>query len=175
MPKGYHHMTQEIRSEIYALKATGIALIKIGRIVGYDVSAISCEIKRNTDSRGYRYKHANHNHDVHIMAREIDEWLPQGIQSLIDGTYDIRCLKRYCFEDEVVDHVHLLRKILRRYSGAMQIEAPIKSLPQAYDGSIGRKTIKIVTQEITYGADYRFISFFGSTLFSDTARELHQR
>ena len=24
-------------------------------------------------------KHANHNHDVHIMAREIDEWLPQGI------------------------------------------------------------------------------------------------
>jgi hypothetical protein len=50
-------------------------------------------------------KHANHNHDVHIMAREIDESLPQGIQSLIDGTYDPRCLKRYCFEDEVVDRV----------------------------------------------------------------------
>jgi len=58
-------------------------------------------------------KHANHNHDVHIMAREIDEWLPQGIQSLIDGTYDPRCLKRYCFEDEVVDHVHLSDRILQ--------------------------------------------------------------
>ena len=58
-------------------------------------------------------KHANHNHDVHIMAREIDEWLPQGIQSLIDGTYDPRCLKRYYFEDEVVDHVHLSDRILQ--------------------------------------------------------------
>ncbi len=58
-------------------------------------------------------KHANHNHDVHIMAREIDEWLPQGIQSLIDGTYAPRCLKRYCFEDEVVDHVHLSDRILQ--------------------------------------------------------------
>ncbi len=58
-------------------------------------------------------KHANHNHDVHIMAREIDEWLPPGIQSLIDGTYDPRCLKRYCFEDEVVDHVHLSDRILQ--------------------------------------------------------------
>lgn len=58
-------------------------------------------------------KHANHNHDVHIMAREIDELLPQGIQSLIDGAYDPRCLKRYCFEDEVVDHVHLSDRILQ--------------------------------------------------------------
>jgi hypothetical protein len=57
-------------------------------------------------------KHANHNHDVHIMAREIDEWLPQGIQSLIDGTYDPRFLKRYYFEDEIVDHVHLSDRIL---------------------------------------------------------------
>jgi hypothetical protein len=31
MPKGYQHMTQEIRSQIYALKATGIALRKKGR------------------------------------------------------------------------------------------------------------------------------------------------
>ena len=31
-------------------------------------------------------KHANHNHDAHIMAREIDKWLPQGIQAIIDGT-----------------------------------------------------------------------------------------
>ena len=59
MPKGYHHMTQEIRSQIYALKSTGIALRKIGRIVGYDASAISREIKCNTGGRGYRYKQAD--------------------------------------------------------------------------------------------------------------------
>lgn len=64
MPKGYHHMTQEIRSQIYALKSTGIALRKIGRIVGYDASAISREIKRNTGGRGYRYKQAD------AMAKE---------------------------------------------------------------------------------------------------------
>jgi RNA-directed DNA polymerase len=36
-------------------------------------------------------RHTSPNHDVHFLAREIDEWLPQGIQSLIDGTYDPRC------------------------------------------------------------------------------------
>lgn len=53
MPKDYHHMTQEIRSQIYALKSTGMALSKIGHIVGYDASAICREIKRNTGGRGY--------------------------------------------------------------------------------------------------------------------------
>src|SRR3990167_11550332 len=47
--------------------------------------------------------HAHHNHEIHVMAREMDEWLPQGIQALLEGTYDPRCLKRYYFSDEVVD------------------------------------------------------------------------
>ena|SRR3990167_2519570 len=64
MPKGYHHMTHDIRSQIYALKSTGLGLRRIGRIVGYDVSAISREIKRNTGGRGYRYKQAD------AMAKE---------------------------------------------------------------------------------------------------------
>lgn len=58
-------------------------------------------------------KHTNHNHDVHIMAREIDEWLPLGIQSLIDGTYDPRCLKRFYFPDEMVDQLHLSDRIFQ--------------------------------------------------------------
>lgn len=58
-------------------------------------------------------KHANHNHDVHIMAREIDEWLPKGIQAMMDGTYDPRCLKRFYFEDEVVDQLHLSDRIFQ--------------------------------------------------------------
>ncbi len=60
-----------------------------------------------------RKKHANHNHEVHFMAREIDEWLPEGIQALIDGTYDPRCLKRIYFPDEMVDQVHTSDRVLQ--------------------------------------------------------------
>jgi IS30 family transposase len=59
MPEGYHHVTQDIRSQIYALKATGTSLHKIADIVEHHVSTISREIKRNTGGRGYRYKQAD--------------------------------------------------------------------------------------------------------------------
>ena len=59
MPKAYHHVTRDIRSQIYALKATGTSLNNIASIVERDVSTISREIKRNTGGRGYRYKQAD--------------------------------------------------------------------------------------------------------------------
>ena len=59
MPKGYHHVTRDIRSQIYVLKATGTTLHQIAAIVGFHVSTISREIKRNTGGRGYRYKQAD--------------------------------------------------------------------------------------------------------------------
>lgn len=59
MPKGYHHVTLDIRSQIYALKATGTSLHKISAIVERHVSTVSREIKRNTGGRGYRYKQAD--------------------------------------------------------------------------------------------------------------------
>lgn len=59
MPKGYHHVTREIRSQIYALKATGSSLRAIAKIVERDVSTLSREISRNTGGRGYRYKQAD--------------------------------------------------------------------------------------------------------------------
>ena len=55
MPKAYHHVTREIISQIYALKATGTSLNKIASIVERHVSTISREMKRNTGGRGYRY------------------------------------------------------------------------------------------------------------------------
>ncbi|MCL9683609.1 hypothetical protein [Legionella maioricensis] len=36
--------------------------------------------------------HAHHNHELHFMAREINDWLPQGIQSIVgffSGRYGI--------------------------------------------------------------------------------------
>ena len=59
MPQGYHHVTRDIRSQIYALKATGTSLHKISAIVERHVSTVSREIKRNTGGRGYRYKQAD--------------------------------------------------------------------------------------------------------------------
>jgi RNA-directed DNA polymerase len=57
--------------------------------------------------------HAHHNHDVHFMARKINEWLPKGIHSMIDGTYNPRCLKRIYFSDEMVDQLHLSDRIFQ--------------------------------------------------------------
>lgn len=58
-------------------------------------------------------QHAHHNHEIHFMARELDEWLPQGIQSMVSGNYDPRCLKRYYFPDEMIDQLHLSDRIFQ--------------------------------------------------------------
>ena len=54
---------------------------------------------------------AHHNNEIHYLAREINDWLPKGIQSISDGTYSPRCLKRFYFSDEMVDQVHLSDRI----------------------------------------------------------------
>lgn len=56
--------------------------------------------------------HSHHNHDIHFLARDRD-WLPTGIQSLIDGNYEPRCLKRYYFIDEMVDQLHISDRIFQ--------------------------------------------------------------
>jgi retron-type reverse transcriptase len=47
------------------------------------------------------------------MAREIEDWLPRGIQSMVDGSYNPRCLKRYYFADEMVDQLHLSDRVFQ--------------------------------------------------------------
>jgi transposase, IS30 family len=59
MPAGYHHVTRDIRCQIYALKTSGASFSDIAKIVGREVSTISREINRNTGGRGYRYKQAD--------------------------------------------------------------------------------------------------------------------
>jgi hypothetical protein len=56
---------------------------------------------------------ANHNHEIHFLAREVDDWLPKGIQSMIDGDYTPRHLKRYYFQDEMVDQLHVSDRIFQ--------------------------------------------------------------
>jgi len=58
-------------------------------------------------------RHANPNHDVHFMAREMDDWLVQGVESMVDGSYTPRYLKRHYFTDEMVDQLHLSDRIFQ--------------------------------------------------------------
>ncbi len=57
--------------------------------------------------------HAHPNHDVHFLARELDDWLTKGIHSITDGSYTPRHLKRYYFQDEMVDQLHLSDRIFQ--------------------------------------------------------------
>jgi retron-type reverse transcriptase len=57
--------------------------------------------------------HAHHNHDVHFLARELDEWLVQGVHDLTDGGYTPRFLKRHYFPDEMIDQLHLSDRVLQ--------------------------------------------------------------
>lgn len=95
-----------------------------------------------------RKHHCHHNHDIHFMAREIDEWLPNGIQSMVDGTYNPRCLKRYYFSDEVVDQLHLSDRIFQHIL-LKQLKPTFKHVMNAncyhLDGPTG---VKYATQRI---------------------------
>ena len=72
------------------------------------------DIGKKLFTKTYKQKYrAHHNHEIHFMAREMDEWLPKGIQSMLNGTYDPRCIKRYYFTDEVVDQLHLSDRIFQ--------------------------------------------------------------
>ena len=62
----------------------------------------------------HKRKYSAHpNHEIHFLAREINDWLPQGIQSIIDGNYWPRHLRRYHFSDETVDQLHISDRILQ--------------------------------------------------------------
>jgi len=72
------------------------------------------DIGRKLFSKIYKQKYySHHNHESHFMAREIDHWLPEGIQAMMNGTYDPRPLKRYYFQDEMVDQLHLSDRVFQ--------------------------------------------------------------
>ena len=72
------------------------------------------EIGKKLFRKIHRQKHhANPNHDVHFMAREIDDWLVKGVESMLEGSYSPRHLKRHYFPDEVVEQLHLSDRIFQ--------------------------------------------------------------
>ena len=57
--KGYHHVTRDIRCQIYALKSSGNSLRSIAKQLDVNVATISRELRRNSGKRGYRYEQAD--------------------------------------------------------------------------------------------------------------------
>jgi transposase, IS30 family len=53
MAQGYHHMTQDLRSQIHALKARNISHRKIAQQLEVHHTTIGRELKRNTTDKGY--------------------------------------------------------------------------------------------------------------------------
>lgn len=59
MPKNYHHLTAEQRSEIEALKKNRLSNVAIAEQLGVDRATIGRELKRNRARGGYRGKSAS--------------------------------------------------------------------------------------------------------------------
>ena len=67
--------------------------------------------KQLFDKLHKRKSSCNPNHDIHHLARDRENWLPQLVQSLIDGNYATQPIRRYYFKDEVVDQLEIVDRI----------------------------------------------------------------
>jgi IS30 family transposase len=59
MPDGYNHLIRDQRSQIYALKSSGLKQKDIAAHLGVHPSTISRELNRNQGGRGYRFQQAD--------------------------------------------------------------------------------------------------------------------
>lgn len=85
MPKGYHHMTRDLRCQIYALKTIGLSIRKIGFELGVSASTISREINRNSGGRGYRYSQADRKaRERRSMASRSPKKMTDSLKEAID-------------------------------------------------------------------------------------------
>jgi RNA-directed DNA polymerase len=95
-----------------------------------------------------RKQSADHNHEIHFLAREINEWLPQGIQSMIDGNYTPRHLKRFYFQDEMVDQLHVSDRIFQHIL-LKQLKPTFQHVINPHCLHIyGPSGVKVATQQI---------------------------
>jgi IS30 family transposase len=88
MPRRYHHMTLSSRSQIYALKATGLSLRKIALQLKISPSTVCRELSRNRGNNGYHPEEADNKyrkrlrHAAHQAKKLSGELLKKVIQGL---------------------------------------------------------------------------------------------
>ena len=88
MPRGYHHLTYELRCQIYSLKKSGLTQSKIARQIGIAQSTICKELSRNSGKRGYRYMQAQRKanqrrHNASSTKRKMTPTVIAFLESLI--------------------------------------------------------------------------------------------
>ena len=59
MPKGHHHLTRDMRCQLYTLMKRGDSALIIAQELNIHRSTIYKELKRNSGPRGYRHKQAH--------------------------------------------------------------------------------------------------------------------
>lgn len=117
MPKGYHHVTRDLRCQIYTLKSTGLSLRKIAAKLRMDVSTVSREINRNKGKRGYRF----HQADKKAQARRsIASQVPKRLTDTLKKKIDGRLLEgwspeqiagRFRLEGDLISHESIYRYV----------------------------------------------------------------
>lgn len=107
------------------------------------------DIGRKLFAKLHKRKHSvHHNHDIHIMAREINHWLPAGLQSMVNGTYDPRHLRRYSFKDGSFDELHVSDRIFQHiFLKQLKLTFPHVMNPNCYHLH-GPTGVKLATQRI---------------------------
>jgi retron-type reverse transcriptase len=60
-----------------------------------------------------RKAQAHHNHEIHFLARELQDWLPEGVQAMIEGSYTPRHIKRIVFKEERIDQLYPADRVLQ--------------------------------------------------------------
>jgi IS30 family transposase len=89
---GYRRLTQDDRSQIYALHKRGVSQQDIGRHLGVSQSTISRELRRNRGKRGYRFAQAQAMADARQAAHGKPRRLTAGLRSKIVGLLSARRL-----------------------------------------------------------------------------------
>ncbi len=107
-----------------------------------------------------RKKHANHNHEIHDLARGLGQWLPEGIQSLIAGTYTPRHLKRLYFTDETVDQLHPTDRVLQHILLQQLKPTFSRVISQNCYHIFGPNGVKLATQRIRQILENKKPQFF---------------
>lgn len=121
MPKSYHHLTRDLRCQLYALSDNGKSIGEIGVTLGMHRSTLYRELNRNKGPNGYRYEEAQRRaferkksstknrlkmkgELVHVIENRLRlQWSPEQISGWI---------KRYR-EDESVSHETIYKHIWR--------------------------------------------------------------
>lgn len=119
MPKGYQHVTQDQRSQIYAYKAMELSLHDIANKLGKHVSTISREIARNTGRRGYRINQADtraceRRSHVSSKPKKLTDELKSEINSkLLEDWSPDQISGRFKFEGTSISHETIYQHIWR--------------------------------------------------------------